>query len=257
MDTNSSRRIKRGGGGQKPVADTPVDSHEGRTFLFFLACSLIVHVVIFGSFWLLQKPGKIHKSIELINVSVTSLPGPAGGGGDSEEIKPPTKEKKKEEIPEKEQVKVASKLVEKKQPEPNKKPEAEAQKVAQTAPKGPGVGPVGGGKIIEDAVQGPIPTDGENSPVLSSYLNRLKGKVDRDWKAPAILTKIPPKTVVSFRISRRGRISDIILEKSSGNIVLDNSALGMIRTIRDLGPLPAGYNGDSLGIHYTFIAENK
>jgi len=218
---------------------------------------MFVHAVFLSSFWLLQKPGKEHKTVELINISVTSLPGPAGGGGESEEIKPPPKEIKKEEIPEKEQVKVASKLAEKKPPEQKKKHETEAPKVAHEAPKGPGQGPVGGGKMIEDAVQGPVAEAGVNLPVLKGYLDRLKGKVDRDWKAPSIVAKIPPKAVIAFRISKNGKISNIILEKSSGNIVLDNSALSMIRALNNLGPLPIAYNGDSLGIHYTFIAENK
>lgn len=260
MDTNATRRIKRGGPGAKPVEGTHVYAQESRSFLFFLVCSLFVHAVLLGSFWLLQKPGKGHKTIEIINVSVASLPGPAGGGGKSEEIKPPPKEIKKEEIPEKEQVKVPSKLVEKKPSEPKKKKEPEkpeAPKVAQEAPKGPGVGPVGGGKKVEAAVQGPVAEAGVDLPFLKGYLDRLKGKVDRDWKAPAIVAKNPPKTVISFRISKNGKISNIMLEKPSGNVVLDNSALGTIRALNNLGPLPAAYSGDSLGIHYTFIADNK
>jgi hypothetical protein len=115
MDKNATRRIKRGGGGPKPAGNTSVYIQEGRSFLFFLGCSLFVHAVFLGSFWLLQKPGKEHKTIEIINVSVTSLPGPAGGGGESEEIKPPPEEIKKEEIPEKDQVKV-HRLVRKSRP---------------------------------------------------------------------------------------------------------------------------------------------
>jgi TonB family protein len=254
MDKNATRRIKRGGAVPKPAGNTPVYLHESRSFLFFLVCSLFVHAVLLGGFWLYQKPVKEHKAIEIINVSVTSLPGPAGGGGESEEI---TKETKKEEIPEKEQVKVASKPVEKKLAEPIKKPATEAPKVAQDAPKGPGVGPVGGGKNTEAAVQGPVAEAGVDLPVLKGYLDRLKGKVDRDWKAPAIVAKNPPKAVISFRISKNGKIYGIILEKPSGNVVLDNSALGMIRALNNLGPLPIAYDGDSLGIHYTFIADNK
>jgi TonB family protein len=218
---------------------------------------MFVHAVFLGSFWLLQKPVKEHKTIEIINVSVTSLPGPAGGGGESEEIKPPPKEIKNEEIPEKEQVKVASKPVEKKLTEPLKKPETETPKVAQDAPKGPGQGPVGGGKNTEAAVEGPVAEAGVDLPVLRGYLDRIKRKVDRDWKAPAIVAKTTPKTVISFRISRNGKISDIMLEKPSGNVVLDNSAIGMIRALNNLGPLPSAYDGNSLGIHYTFIADNK
>jgi TonB family protein len=256
MDTNATRRIKRGGAGPKPVGDTPAYAHEGRTFLFFLVCSLFVHAVFLGSFLLLQKPGKVHKTVELINISVTSLPGPAGGG-ESEEIKQP-KEIKKEEIPEKEQVKVASKLVEKKPNETKKKPDTEAPKTAQTAPKGPGVGPVGGGKQTEDAFKDVVAVEGGvDSKILGGYLGKLVGRVSRDWSVPKINTKVLPRTVVFFSIDRYGKISNIRLETSSGNVSLDNSAISTIRAIKNVGSLPAGYKDETLGIHYTFIPENK
>jgi len=257
MDKNATRRIRRGGSGLKPVGDTPVNAHGSSSFLFFLVCSLFVHAVFLGSFWLLQKPGKVHKTVEIINISVTSLPGPAGGGGESEEIKPPPKEIKKEEIPEKEQVKVASKTVENKTPEPKKKPETEAPKVAQDASRGPGQGPVGGGKITEDAVQGPVAEAGVDLPFLKGYLEKLKGRVDRDWAKSTVNVKTTLKAVVLFSVSKSGKFLDIRIEKSSGSIVLDNAALSAIRAINNIGPLPAAYNGDTLGIHYTFIAENK
>ena len=257
MDTNATRRIRRGGSGPKPVGDTPVHTHESRTFLFFLVSSLFVHAVFLGSLWLLQKPGKVHKSVELINISVTSLPGPAGGGGESEEIKPPPKEIKKEEIPEKEQVKVVSKRVEKKLPELKKKPEAEASKVAHEAPKGPGQGPVGGGKLTEDAVQGAVEVVGGKDFPYAWYIAALQKKVYSNWHPLRYSLKNIKQPVIFFSIDRNGKVKNPEIREKSGIDSLDRSALSAIIDLKQMPPLPAGFRGDSLDILYTFIPENK
>lgn len=124
--------------------------------------------------------------------------------------------------------------------------------------RGPGQGPVGGGKQTDAAVEGAIAVEGGvNSAVLGGYLSKLQARVSRAWMVPNINAKVLPRAVVFFSIDRYGKISNIKLETSSGSVVLDNSAISTIRSIKDIGYLPAGYKDDVLKIHYTFIPENK
>jgi TonB family protein len=235
-------------------------------FLLVLLASLAIHATaVLFALYIPESYTKPDRSIEIFNVTVTTLPGPAGGGGKSEEaVKAPLVIKK--EIPkEKEKVVVAKKFVEKKQPAKAKKePERlEAKKFIPEAPKGPGQGPAGGegkpGKVV-----GPIAVEGGVDFPYQWYLEMLRRKIHDRWTLPSREFRNNPKVVIRFQIDRMGRIRDVKVDDkggssgkdgSSGMWDLDQSAMRAVIEANPVPPLPAGFPGDSLGVHYTFAPE--
>ncbi|HLB25815.1 MAG TPA: TonB family protein [Nitrospirota bacterium] len=255
MDNTAARRIKGRGAESGPRKKA---EHGGPNMLFLVALSLALHAAVLGIIWKAphKKPAK---TIEIFDISVATLPGPAGGGGKSlEELKPP-KEKAAEPRPEEEPVKVARKLAETRPPEPRKK-EPQLPEVPEPvwdAPKGPGQGPAGGGKTT-GVVQGPIALEGVSNFPYAWYIDTLRRKISGNWSVPGGLARNRPlKVVVYFELDRTGRFLNVAVEKSSGVTVLDQSALRAVFDSKKMPELPAGFPGDSLGVHYTFVPEKQ
>lgn len=262
MSSDAKRRIR--GRGQGPAKEKRPQTPErggSPSLSLLVAVSAAVHLLFLAA--VIYVPGllpKPDKPVKLFSVTVTKLPpGPAGGGGrEPEPVKPPPKPVKEPEIkkpePEKEPVKIPEKPVEKQKPrpEPEKEPEKEPEPKKPAAPMGPGQGPVGGGKEGE-SVEGPVTLDvGVDFP-FGFYLDALKNKVGRNWRAPQARPGKKPKVTVFFRIDRMGRIKDVAVEQGSGNPMVDRSALAAIYDSNPLPPLPDGFDGDRLGVHYTFV----
>ncbi len=88
-------------------------------------------------------------------------------------------------------------------------------------------GPAGGG--------GGRPMD----PVLLRYLKGVQDRVQAAWHIPLTVSKKGDlETVVTIRVRRDGRISDITVDKRSGNRIYDESVMRILRSL-DLPPLPA------------------
>jgi TonB family protein len=68
------------------------------------------------------------------------------------------------------------------------------------------------------------------------------------WQRPTsvVRTEEKVKAVVKVRIEKDGRISNVSLVKSSGNVVMDDSVLEAAKRVTQIDPLPAAI-GDS---HY-------
>lgn len=75
-----------------------------------------------------------------------------------------------------------------------------------------------------------------NLTVPQWYILTIQKKIKENWKTYNILgSRI---TTVSFRLYRDGRIDNIILEKSSGNINFDKSVVDAVRATQDLPHFP-------------------
>ena len=221
--------------------------------------SAMLHAAVIGFTLLVPNAAEKHKVIELIEVSVTTLPGYAGGGGKSEEPVPP-KKPEKEIKPEPEPVKVAPRRVEIKKAEPKKKIEPEKPEVAKVVrdlPKGPGQGPAGGGDQRQADITGPVAIAGGVNFPYSWYLKIIQDKVTRNWTPPLVSGRNISRPVIYFNINRDGSVTDIKLQTSSGNGLLDRSALSAITALKRIDRLPAGFAGDSLGVQYMFVTQAK
>jgi outer membrane biosynthesis protein TonB len=86
------------------------------------------------------------------------------------------------------------------------------------------------------------------------YLVVVRNKVAGNWTPPAGLTTGGRKirAVVYFRIGRRGELSDIRIESVSDLEFFDRSALRAVMLSDPLPPLPAGFPGGDLGVHFGF-----
>lgn len=84
------------------------------------------------------------------------------------------------------------------------------------------------------------------------YLALIQYRIESQWRPPAnagggLLTTI------SFRIGTKGGLSEVKISKSSGNFVVDQSALRAVYAADPLPPLPAGAGLPSLGVHFDFV----
>ncbi|MFN2384608.1 MAG: energy transducer TonB, partial [Gemmatimonadota bacterium] len=83
------------------------------------------------------------------------------------------------------------------------------------------------------------------------YLETLVGKIGRNWRPTGSAAL---SATVHFRIDSRGRLLEIELAEGSGNLVFDRSALRAVQASDPMPPLPAGYDGDYLGVYFVFDA---
>ena len=88
---------------------------------------------------------------------------------------------------------------------------------------------------------------------FSYYLQAVRRVVGDNWSPPNGLAPGGPaaRSVVYFKIGRDGSVTGIQLERSSGFDFYDLTAVRAV-TISQLPPLPLGYVGESLGVHFGF-----
>ncbi len=85
------------------------------------------------------------------------------------------------------------------------------------------------------------------------YLMLIRNKVAQGWTPPAGLeTGRPVRAVVYFRVSRSGGVSAVRLETASGVEFFDRASLRAVTLSDPLPPLPLGFPGSHLGIHFGF-----
>lgn len=78
------------------------------------------------------------------------------------------------------------------------------------------------------------------------YIDQLLGAIDAKWARPAMGDDV--RTVISFRIQRDGRLTELEVAESSGYNSFDLAALRAVQNAAPFPPLPRGYRLDSLGV---------
>ena len=75
------------------------------------------------------------------------------------------------------------------------------------------------------------------APGFNQYLSRVQIKISSQWSAPPVdLTGRPLEVIIKFRLHRSGSVSDVIVERTSGNEYYD---LAGKRAVLNADPLPA------------------
>jgi TonB family protein len=93
-----------------------------------------------------------------------------------------------------------------------------------------------------------------SNPQLARWAGRVQMMVEQKWKPPAgIDAQRGAKTVVSFEVERSGKVSSVEVAQSSGNTFLDDQALGTIKRLERVAPIPESFPGDLLKVSYEFI----
>jgi protein TonB len=107
---------------------------------------------------------------------------------------------------------------------------------------GSGTGPGGGG----------ITVDSQDFR-FAYYLEVLRERIGYNWAPPPVFGSTSEVTAtVYFKISRDGTITDEKVEKTSRHEIFDRSAVRAVRLADPLPPLPAGFKGKWLGVHFEF-----
>ncbi|MXX03765.1 MAG: TonB C-terminal domain-containing protein [Gemmatimonadetes bacterium] len=84
------------------------------------------------------------------------------------------------------------------------------------------------------------------------YLGMMQRKIQQHFTVPRMLGVTQLETVIYFRVVRSGRITGVVMERSSSNAVFDLAAQRALNAADPLPPLPEGYRKSYLGVHFAF-----
>jgi len=96
------------------------------------------------------------------------------------------------------------------------------------------------------------PTEGVN---FSSYMQLVHYQVNRNWTTSlpeAFYKGEKGQAVIQFDINQDGKITNILLEKSSGNDSLDQAVMNAIRNSDPLASLPPAFKGPYIRVRGSF-----
>jgi TonB family protein len=174
-----------------------------------------------------------------IQVNLVSLP--RGSGARQVEVAEPEQKTKTDLTPEK--------TPNRPRDNPVKVARGEAHKPAVTgAAASTGPAAVGGAGLSAD-----VGVDDANFE-FTYYLIALRNRIGQNWSAPAGIATSgkPVRAVVYFRVQRDGSVTQSRLEEPSGIAFFDQSAMRAVLISNPLPPLPLGFGGGDLGVHFAF-----
>lgn len=88
---------------------------------------------------------------------------------------------------------------------------------------------------------------------LSRYLAIVQNRISEQWVAPPVdITHRSLKVIVTFRLHRSGRITDVAIERESGNGYYDDAAKRAVLSVGSLPPFPPYVTEDVLETHFSF-----
>lgn len=187
-------------------------------------------------------PGPDVVQVALLDPSATTVAPPPP------ETPEPKPEPEKIEPVEEEGVKLEPKKPEKKKPAEEKRDEKPPVAAPRALPSA-AAGTAG--------LKGDVAVDAGNFE-FTYYLVLVRNKIASNWAPPAglVTSGRPVRAVVYFRIGRGGQLSAVNLETASGAEFFDRSSLRAVTLSDPLPPLPLGYSGSELGVHFGFEWES-
>jgi TonB family protein len=85
------------------------------------------------------------------------------------------------------------------------------------------------------------------------YLRQVRSRIAQNWTPPAGLQSGQPiRAIVYFKISRDGSVSSVRMETGSALEFFDRSAVRAVTLSDPMPPLPLGFEGSDLGVHFGF-----
>jgi TonB family protein len=114
----------------------------------------------------------------------------------------------------------------------------------ETGAKGQGFGLSSGGTAGDGGVK-----LGVDNFCCPEYVADMRNRIIKNWNQSQ---KAAGVVIMMYTIQRSGLITDIAVEVSSGNPVLDLAAQRALLNTRTFAPLPSGFAGQQLPVHLTF-----
>ncbi len=206
--------------------------------------SAAVHVVLTLALFVVRSsktllvPGPDVVQVSLVDASLAAMPAP------------PAAKPAPEPVPDVEEQGVRIEKPRKEKPQPERTQQAPAPPApAPAAPAAPQrvvlpYASMGGG------MAGQVAVDASNFE-FAYYLQQVRLQIARNWTPPG---GMPTGTRVEiyFRVARDGSLTSPRIETTSGNGYFDQSAARAVIVTGHLPPLPLGYDGGDLGIHFGF-----
>jgi outer membrane biosynthesis protein TonB len=126
-------------------------------------------------------------------------------------------------------------------PKQKPEPEPEPTTVLPAAPAGPA------------GLTGEVAVDAGNFE-FTYYLVLVRNRITDNWSPPSGLATRGQRVraVVYFRIARDGEVTATRMEAVSGAEFFDHSTLRAVQLSSPMAPLPLGYSGADLGVHFVF-----
>jgi TonB family protein len=87
------------------------------------------------------------------------------------------------------------------------------------------------------------------------YINALKRKINENWSPPGAGFAEAREVLVVFTILRDGSVHGVEVEQSSGDIFYDQAARRAVLRATPFPPLPEGYAGQDMIIHFSFLLD--
>jgi periplasmic protein TonB len=210
--------------------------------------SSIVHVaLLLALFTLRRAPALVIPGPDVVQVALLS-PEPVAAPAPPTAVKPPPP------APPKPEAEKGVKLTPpKRKPKPEPPPETAPETPPARATTPPATTPapmLPAAPVGASGLQGDVAVDAPDFE-FTYYLVLVRNQIAANWTPP---TGGGPsgRAVVHFRIDRDGHVSDARLESSSGVDFFDRSAVRAVILTDPLPPLPLGYNGSELGVHFGF-----
>ena len=92
--------------------------------------------------------------------------------------------------------------------------------------------------------------DNKKAPNFKKYMKYLEKEIKRNWYPPKV--RKTKHAIILFNISKKGKLLDCKVYKSSGNKKYDNAAIEAVKKTAPFQPLPVGYKNESVTIQLRF-----
>jgi TonB family protein len=102
-------------------------------------------------------------------------------------------------------------------------------------------------------------TVGNTDPALAYYFVLIQDKITSSWTPPKMSPGTTASVSLALRILRSGQVRDLIVGSSSGDRLLDDTAVRAVALASPLPPLPPLFKAESLSLElrFTFVGEKS
>ena len=139
------------------------------------------------------------------------------------------------------------------QPKPKPQPRVEEPPPPEPeAPAEPQVSSLPAAAVGAAGLSGAMTLDSDFE--FTYYLLLIRNRIAQNWTAPTGIVSggEPVRAVVYFKVGRDGSVRGATLEERSGKEFFDRSTVRAVLVSDPLPPLPEGFDGSELGVHFGF-----